>query len=86
MRVTNFRVENVRGEAINADPFGNNIAFSCFSCKHPVLAIARKYQRGNSKENPAICRGCEARYFIQHIDCESKKVVIVRREQCHEKI
>jgi len=76
MRVTCFSVENSRGYKIDADPFGNNIAFACFSCKHPVLAIARERHRGNSKEKPAICMRCEARYFIQHIDRESEKVVI----------
>lgn len=75
MCVTDFKVESTRGEKVDADPFGNNIAFACFSCKHPVLAIAREHQRGKSKENPAICRGCEAKYFI-HVERESKKVII----------
>jgi len=75
MCVTGFNVENSRGYKIDADPFGNNIAFACFSCKHPVLAIAREHQRGYSKENPAICMRCEIRYFIR-VERESKKVVI----------
>jgi len=75
MRVTDFDVVDSRSKKIDADPFGNNIAFACFSCKHPVLAIAREHWRGCSKEKPAICRGCEARYFIR-VERESKKVVI----------
>lgn len=76
MRVTDFNVVDSRGKKVDADPFGNNIAFACFCCKHPVLAIARKHQRGNSKTNPAACRRCETRYFIQDIDRECEKVVI----------
>jgi len=76
MRVTDFNVVDSRGKKIDADPFGNNIAFACFSCKHPVLAIARKYQRGNSEKNPAACRVCGKKYFIESVDCESEDVTI----------
>jgi len=76
MCVTGFNVENSRGYKIDADPFGNNIAFACFSCKHPVLAIAREHQRGYSKENPAVCKGCGKEYFIESVDCESEDVTI----------
>jgi len=76
MRVTDFNVVDSRSKKIDADPFGNNIAFACFSCKHPVLAIAREHQRGNSEKNPAVCRGCGKKYFIESVDCESEDVTI----------
>jgi len=76
MRVTDFNVVDSRSKKIDADPFGNNIAFACFSCKHPVLAIARKYWRGHSDKNPAVCRVCGKKDFRESVDCESEEVTI----------
>jgi len=76
MRVTDFGVVDSRGKKVDADPFGNNIAFACFCCKHPVLAIAREHHRGNSKENPAVCKGCGKKYFMESVDCKSEVVTI----------
>jgi transcription elongation factor Elf1 len=64
MKITNFLALDGMGDKILADAHGNNIAFSCFQCDHPVLAVALKNQRGSDEEHPAICKGCGARYFL----------------------
>ncbi|MCL6271909.1 hypothetical protein M3P05_18480 [Sansalvadorimonas sp. 2012CJ34-2] len=46
MKITDFYILNGHGDAIEADAHGNNIAFSCFKCGHPVLAVALENQRG----------------------------------------
>jgi predicted RNA-binding Zn-ribbon protein involved in translation (DUF1610 family) len=68
MKITNF---HCFGE-IKADAFGNNVAFSCPNCGHPVLAIIRDGQRG-SKENPSHCKGCGNDYVVT---ADSKKETI----------
>ena len=64
MRIKDFLAMDGMGDKILADAHGNNIAFSCFQCDHPVLAVALKNQRGSDEEHPAICKGCGARYFL----------------------
>ncbi len=64
MKITDFLVLNSDGEEIEADPHGNNIAFSCESCGHPILAIALENQRGSDADHPAKCRGCGKEYFL----------------------
>ena len=61
---------------INADQFGNNVAFACPRCNHPVLAINRKNWRGNKKSNPAMCRQCKRCYVIEV--CKRSKTVTVK--------
>ena len=55
---------NERGEEIKADAFGNNVAFCCLSCGHPVLATAFKNQRGMDEEHPAACKRCGNQYVL----------------------
>jgi len=38
-RVTDFRCVDERGERVPCDAFGNNVAFNCPNCGHPILAI-----------------------------------------------
>jgi len=64
MKITDFLIMDGNGDEIEADAFGNNIAFSCADCGHPVLAIARENQRGSSEENPVFCKGCGTGYFL----------------------
>lgn len=64
MKITDFLTMNGKGEKILADAYGNNIAFSCFKCGHPVLAIALENQRGSDEEHPVKCRECGSGYFL----------------------
>lgn len=64
MKITDFLVMDGDGNEIEADPFGNNVAFACPNCSHPVLAIALDDQRGSDEEHPTECRGCHRSYFL----------------------
>jgi hypothetical protein len=64
MKITGFLVMDAEGDEIDADPHGNNIAFCCFECAYPVLAVALENQRGSDEDHPAVCRGCAAKYFL----------------------
>ena len=64
MKITGFLTMDDMGVEIAADTHGNNIAFACFSCGHPVLAIARENQRGSDEKHPADCKSCGDEYFL----------------------
>jgi len=64
MKITNFFIMDGNGNSIKADAHGNNISFSCLSCGHPVLAIARENQRGSDEEHPSTCKGCGQNHFL----------------------
>lgn len=69
--VTDFRCVDERDDPILCDAFGNNVAFRCPDCGHPVLAVIREHQRGASPANPAKCRHCEFRgWIVTDIDRE----------------
>jgi uncharacterized protein with PIN domain len=73
--ITDFAVVGEDGFPVAADPHGNNVAFRCIGCGGPVLAVARENQRGSSTENPAVCRGCHSRYWIEVREQESTVVL-----------
>lgn len=75
MKITDFSIYDGRGNEVPGDTFGNNVAFECPQCCHPILAIARKDQRGSSEENPARCRGCGARYVL-YVPSGSRKLYV----------
>ncbi len=66
MRITGFDVFDGNGDALDADTHGNNVAFSCFVCGHPVLAVCLDNQRGSDEDHPANCKGkdCNAAYVL----------------------
>lgn len=64
MKITGFLVMDADGEILDADAHGNNLAFCCTQCGHPVLAVALENQRGSDEDHPARCHGCGARYFL----------------------
>jgi DNA-directed RNA polymerase subunit RPC12/RpoP len=64
MKITDYLVMDTNGREIPADAHGNNVAFCCMSCGHPVLAMALENQRGSDEEHPASCKGCALRYFL----------------------
>jgi DNA-directed RNA polymerase subunit RPC12/RpoP len=73
--VTNYRCIDERGERVLCDAFGNNVAFKCSDCGHPMLAIIRRYQRGSSREKPAECPHCHFRGWMD----TRKGVLILKR-------
>lgn len=75
MKITGFLVMDTDGDKIMADPYGNNIAFSCPACEHPVLATALESQRGYDEDHPAKCKGCGMEYFLD-LRWNSKKLYI----------
>ena len=80
MKITDFSVMNSNGENVLSDPFGNNVAFTCKACGHPVLAIAIRNQRGGDKEHPSECRGCSAKYFLE-LHRDAKQVYVRQLER-----
>ena len=66
-KLTNCTVKNSHDDLIAAHPFGNNIAFGCQFCWHPVLATDYDNFPGSDNEHPAICRGCGRGYYLDVI-------------------
>ena len=77
MKITDFCVKNSAGKKIPADPFGNNLAFTCFLCGHPVLLGTFLSGQGKDKNNQKECRRkiCNAKYFME-VREEDKTVII----------
>lgn len=63
--ITDFRCVDESGQVVSCDAFGNNVAFGCPGCGHPILSIARKNQRGSSPDRPAACRKCDFRGWVE---------------------
>jgi len=72
MKITNFLVMDSNGSEIAADPLGNNLAFCCVKCGHPMLAVALEHQQGSDEEHPATCK---AQYFLD-VRQQAEKVYI----------
>ena len=64
MKITGFLVMDSSGVEIRADAFGNNVAFECARCGHPVLATALENQRGSDENHLSACKGCGRGYFL----------------------
>lgn len=64
MKITGFLILDHDGALIRADAFGNNVAFACSECGHPVLATALENQRGSDRQHLSECRGCQTGYFL----------------------
>jgi transcription elongation factor Elf1 len=75
MKITDFLVMDGEGEEIPADPFGNNVAFGCVFCGHPVLATALENQRGCDENHPVPCRSCGTKYFLD-VRAVSQKIYV----------
>jgi hypothetical protein len=65
-RVTDFRLIGETGEWALCDAHGNNVAFTCKMCGHPMLAVILPEQNrhGSTPENPAECRHCHFRAWL----------------------
>jgi len=63
------------GDIAKIDAFGNNVAFLCNKCGHPVLAVVRENQRGSSRNNPAVCKACNDEFVIKAN--ETKRSIVI---------
>lgn len=77
MKITDFLTMDDNGVEIVADAHGNNLAFSCSKCRHPVLAIALENQRGSDEGHPSACKGCGTKYFLD-VRPQSEKLYVHR--------
>ena len=64
MDITNFDVFDEIGNTIDCDILGSHIAFHCFKCDYPVLAVALENERGWDEDNPARCKSCKAPHIL----------------------
>ncbi len=65
------------GKELPTDAFGNNAAFACPNCSHPVLLLTHDpYQRGMYEDNPSKCRKCGQKYWQESIIEEEKKIIL----------
>lgn len=61
---------------LHAHPYGNNVAFECAKCGHPVVATTVGNLAGANESHPTTCEGknCGAQYFLEVIP--KKKALI----------
>jgi len=74
-KVTGFKCLDGDGSRVPCDAFGNNVAFACPKCKHPILAVMRDRQRGASIDNPAKCAGCGLRAWME-VDAARERLIL----------
>jgi hypothetical protein len=55
-RITDFECVGEKGEPVLSDAYGNNVAFKCPDCGHPMLAIVLSKQ-SRSGSTQTIPRG-----------------------------
>lgn len=75
MNITDFLIMDTDGTEIDADASGDNLAFCCMTCGHPVLASSLENQRGSDEEHPTECKGCGIQYFLD-IRIRAEKIYI----------
>ena len=65
-RVTDFHLLNEWGDEVLCDAYGNNVAFKCHDCGHPMLAtvLPEQNERGSNADNPSVCRHCGFRVWV----------------------
>lgn len=62
-KVTDYTAK-AASEEIQADAYGNNVAFACLRCRGPVLATLTAHQRGSSSAKPTHCRSCGCKFWV----------------------
>jgi hypothetical protein len=75
--VTGFSCVDENGEEVPCEAFGNNVAFNCCLCNHPMLAVMLKDGRGSKPENPSLCRrgDCGSRAWLS-VDSEVQSLTL----------
>ena len=77
--ITDFKCVLI--EELRTDAYGNNAAFACPDCGYSVLIVTHdENQRGMHKGNPAICRGCNRKFWQTEI-LEDKQQIILESEK-----
>ena len=64
MKITGFRCVAANPKDIPSHAFGNNVAFACPDCGHPVLAIMLENQQGSDSDHPTECQKCHKKYWL----------------------
>jgi len=64
-KVTGFKCFDSDGQAVMCDPYGNNAAFNCPKCSHPMLATIRPNGRGSDKEHRVACKRCGLEAWVE---------------------
>ena len=75
-----YAAKNSYGEPIAADHHGNNIAFVCQNCGHPVLAPADPSRRFKKSEE-TYCINCKHNYSLKWKEDEPKTVTVTYEGQ-----
>ena len=70
-----YVVKNSYGEPIAVDHSGNNVAFTCQNCGHPILAPADP-ARQFKKSDGTYCINCEHSYSLKWKEDEPKTLII----------
>jgi transcription elongation factor Elf1 len=83
MKITDFLIMNGAGTEIPADPHGNNVAFTCSKCGHPVLATALENQRGSDEEHPTGCKRCGQNFFLDVRPSAEKVYIHALQQKLH---
>ena len=69
-KLTIRHIVNSHGEAVAAVQDGNNVAFICQPCGHPVLMSEYMHDRDNVE-----CRDCKQGYFVQWF--KEKETIVI---------
>ncbi|NRB41750.1 MAG: hypothetical protein HRU20_25315 [Pseudomonadales bacterium] len=64
MNITKFIILDGQGEELASDASGENLAFACLDCGHPVIAHSKKGKRGSCEDIPSACKNCGEMYFL----------------------
>jgi len=48
---------------VHAD--GNNVAWKCQACDHPILFVYQNGRIGSGPRSPTECPGCQTRYYLE---------------------
>ena len=63
------------GRKLPTDAFGNNAAFDCPNCGHPVIMLTHDdKQRGMSEQNPSQCKKCVGKYWLLLFNFDVKEI------------
>lgn len=71
--------KNSQAEPVAADFHGNNIAFICQNCGHPILAPAEPVPPptgGRKKSERTYCVSCKHNYSLKWKEDKPKTVII----------
>ena len=82
MRITGMTVY-YEGNPLLTDAQGNNAAFQCPKCKHPVLLVTAGGTRGMSANSPAECPNseCSRKYVLSRVDAKEIHIEKIQKSE-----